>query len=139
VSLCIPSSSRSPDHDPHRTIYYLRYPLGRFAGLKHRQLACQVGVIITTERIRRTSSTTFNLLGDSVGLIYYALLVELDSGLRILPLRLLAGCTSANSRITNSSSFYIQALYGNKTRSFFRSGFQVISLQAVHAREGHRS
>jgi hypothetical protein len=37
VSLCIPSSSRSPDHDPHRTIYYLGYPLGRFAGLKHRQ------------------------------------------------------------------------------------------------------
>jgi hypothetical protein len=33
----IPSSSRSPDHDPHRTIYYLGYPLGRFAGLKHRQ------------------------------------------------------------------------------------------------------
>jgi hypothetical protein len=36
VSLRIPSSSRSPDHDPHRTIYYLGYPLGRFAGLKHR-------------------------------------------------------------------------------------------------------
>jgi hypothetical protein len=37
VSLHIPSSSRFPDHDPHRTIYYLGYPLGRFAGLKHRQ------------------------------------------------------------------------------------------------------
>jgi hypothetical protein len=36
VSLRIPSSSRSLDHDPHRTIYYLGYPLGRFAGLKHR-------------------------------------------------------------------------------------------------------
>jgi hypothetical protein len=36
MSLCIPSSSQSPDHDPHRTIYYLRYPLGRFASLKHR-------------------------------------------------------------------------------------------------------
>jgi hypothetical protein len=36
--LRVPSSSRSPDHDPHRTIYYLGYPLGRFAGLKHRQL-----------------------------------------------------------------------------------------------------
>jgi hypothetical protein len=35
--LRIPSSSRSPDHDPHRTIYYLGYPLGRFAALKHRQ------------------------------------------------------------------------------------------------------
>jgi hypothetical protein len=56
MSLCIPSSSRSPDHDPHRTIYYLGYPLGRFSGLKHRQLARQVGVIITTGRIRRTSS-----------------------------------------------------------------------------------
>jgi hypothetical protein len=38
VSLRIPSSSRSLNHDPHRTIYYLRYPLGRFVGLKHRQL-----------------------------------------------------------------------------------------------------
>jgi hypothetical protein len=38
VSLCIPSSSRSPDHDLHRTIYYLGYPLGRFAGLKHRHV-----------------------------------------------------------------------------------------------------
>jgi hypothetical protein len=55
MSLRIPSSSRSPDHDPHRTIYYLGYPLGRFAGLKLRQLARQVGVIITTVRIRRTS------------------------------------------------------------------------------------
>jgi hypothetical protein len=34
--LRIPSSSRSPDHDHHRTFYYLGYPLGRFAGLKHR-------------------------------------------------------------------------------------------------------
>jgi hypothetical protein len=33
-------------------------------------------------------------------------LVELDSSLRILPLRLLAGCTSTNSQISNSSSFY---------------------------------
>jgi hypothetical protein len=41
----------------HHTIYYLRYPLGRFAGLKHRQLARQVGVIITTRRIRRTLSS----------------------------------------------------------------------------------
>jgi hypothetical protein len=36
MSLHIPSSSRSPDHDPQRTIYYLGYPLGRFAGLKRR-------------------------------------------------------------------------------------------------------
>jgi hypothetical protein len=63
--LCIPSSSRSPNHDPHRTIYYLGYPLGRFAGLKHRQLARQVGVIITTGRIRRTLVNKINLLIDS--------------------------------------------------------------------------
>jgi hypothetical protein len=60
-----PSSSRSPDHDPHRTIYYLGYPLGRFAGLKHRQLARQVEVIITTGRIRRTLVNKINLLVNS--------------------------------------------------------------------------
>jgi hypothetical protein len=65
VSLRIPSSSRSPDHDPHRTIYYLGYSLGRFAGLKQRQLACQLGVIITTGRIRRTLVNKINLLVDS--------------------------------------------------------------------------
>jgi hypothetical protein len=42
----IPLSSRSPDHDPHRTIYNLKYPLGRFAGLKHRQLARRVGLVV---------------------------------------------------------------------------------------------
>jgi hypothetical protein len=66
VSLRIPSSSRSPGHDLHRTIYYLGYPLGRFAGLNHRQLARQVGVIITTERIRRTLANKINLLVDSL-------------------------------------------------------------------------
>jgi hypothetical protein len=60
-----PSSSRSPDHDPHRTIYYLENPLGRFTGLKHRQLVCRVGVIITTGRIRRTLVNKINLLVDS--------------------------------------------------------------------------
>jgi hypothetical protein len=65
VSSRIPSSSRSTDHDPHRTIYYLGYPLGRFAGLKHRQLARQVGEIITTGRIRRTLVKKINLLVDS--------------------------------------------------------------------------
>jgi hypothetical protein len=64
VSLRIPSSSRSLDHDPHHTIYYLGCPLGRFAGLKHRQLARQVGVIITTGRIRRTLINKINLLVD---------------------------------------------------------------------------
>jgi hypothetical protein len=63
--LRVPSSSRSPDHDPQRTIDYLRYPLGWFAGLKHRQLARQVGVIITTGRIRRTLVNKINLLVDS--------------------------------------------------------------------------
>jgi hypothetical protein len=67
VSLRIPSSSRSPGHDPHRTTYYLGYPLGSFAGLKHRQLARQVGVIITTERIRRTLIIKINLLDDADG------------------------------------------------------------------------
>jgi hypothetical protein len=73
MSLRIPSSSRSPDHDPHRTIYYLGNPLGRFAGLKHRQLARQVGVIITTgefegplisknqSTLRRSKSTIFQI------------------------------------------------------------------------------
>jgi hypothetical protein len=81
----------------------------------------------------------FNLLGDLAGLICYALLVELNSRLCILPLRLLADCTLANSRISNSLSFYIQVLYGIKTRSFFHFGFQVTILQAVHAREDHRT
>jgi hypothetical protein len=98
VSLCIPSSYRCPDHDPPLHNLLPRVLLGRFAGLKHRQLACQVGVIITTKRIQRTSSKTFNLLGDSAGWICYALLIELDSGLLILPLRLLASCTSASAR-----------------------------------------
>jgi hypothetical protein len=48
----------------HRTIYYLGYPLGRFAGLKHRQLAHRVGVIITTGRTRRTLVNKINLLVD---------------------------------------------------------------------------
>jgi hypothetical protein len=61
-----PSSSWSPYHDPHCTIYYLGYPIGRFAGLKHRQLAHQVGVIITTGRIRRTLVNKINLLVNSL-------------------------------------------------------------------------
>jgi hypothetical protein len=67
VSLRIPSSSRSPDHDRHSTIYYLGYPLSRFASLKHRQLARQVGVIITTGRIRRTFTSKINLHGSQSG------------------------------------------------------------------------
>jgi hypothetical protein len=56
VSLRIPSSSRSLDHDPRRTIYYLGYPLGRFAGLKHRQLAC-AGSSSTTSPMPRVQVT----------------------------------------------------------------------------------
>jgi hypothetical protein len=41
----------------HCTIYYLGYPLGRFAGLKHRQLARQVGADHHHRRTRRTSSS----------------------------------------------------------------------------------
>jgi hypothetical protein len=54
------SRSRS---SPHNLLP--RVPLGRFAGLKHRQLARQVGVIITTGRIRRTLVNKINLLVDS--------------------------------------------------------------------------
>jgi hypothetical protein len=65
VSLRIPSSSRSPDHDPHRTIYYLGYPLGRFAGLKHRQLARHVGVIITTNELGGQRCCSVLSIGDA--------------------------------------------------------------------------
>jgi hypothetical protein len=76
----MPSSSQSPDHDPHRTIYYLGYPLGRFAGLKHRQLARQVGVIITTRRIRRTLINKINLLVDSLRSIEASRLAPVKAG-----------------------------------------------------------
>jgi hypothetical protein len=55
------SRSRS---SPHNLLP--RVPLGRFAGLKHRQLARQVGVIIITGRIRRTFMININLLGESL-------------------------------------------------------------------------
>jgi hypothetical protein len=54
----------SPDHDPHRTIYYLGYPLGRFAGLKHRQLVRQVGVITPPGEFEGPT-IKINLLGVS--------------------------------------------------------------------------
>jgi hypothetical protein len=56
VSLRIPSSSRSPDHDPHRTIYYLGNPLGRFAGLKHRQY---IGSFLEYDHGRRPSTKKY--------------------------------------------------------------------------------
>jgi hypothetical protein len=102
VSLCIPSSSRSPDHDLHRTIYYLGYPLGRIAGLKHRQVARQVGVIITTGRIRRTLVNKINLLVDSPRSIEasFLALVKAES----IFLRRTSGCfdTSRGSSSTTS-------------------------------------
>jgi hypothetical protein len=54
------SRSRS---SPHNLLP--RVPLGRFAGLKHRQPVRRVGVIITTGRIRRTLINKINLLVDS--------------------------------------------------------------------------
>jgi hypothetical protein len=40
---------------PHRIIYDLRYPFGRFARLKHEHLARQVGVIVEiTRQIQKT-------------------------------------------------------------------------------------
>jgi hypothetical protein len=108
VSLCIPSSSRSPDHDPHRTIYYLGYPLGRFAGLKHRQLARQVGVIITTGRIRRTLVNKINLLVDSPRSIEASHLAPVKA--ESIFLRRESGCsgTSRGSSSTTSTTLCIR-------------------------------
>jgi hypothetical protein len=102
VSLRIPSSSRSLDHDPHRTIYYLGYPIGRFAGLKHRQLARQVGVIITTGRIRRTLVNKINLLVDSPRSIKASrlALVKAES----IFLRRASGCLSTSRGSSRGSS-----------------------------------
>jgi hypothetical protein len=112
----IPSSSRSPDHDPHRTIYYLGYPLGRFAGLKHRQLARQVGVIITTGRIRRTLVNKIYLLVDSPRSIEASrlALVKAES----IFLRRASGCFGSSRRsasrrlvVDNSASRMLVADY----------------------------
>jgi hypothetical protein len=104
VSLRIPSSSRSPDHDPHRTIYYLRYPLGRFAGLKHRQLAHRVGVIITTRRILMTLVSKINLLVDSPRSIEASRLAPVKA--ESIFLRRASGCfgTSRGSLSTTSTT-----------------------------------
>jgi hypothetical protein len=99
VSLRTPSSSRSPYHDPHRTIYYLEHHLGRFAGLKHRQLARQVGVIITTGRIRRTLINKINQLVDSPRFIGLAR-VKAES----IFLRHASGCLSTSCRSSRGSS-----------------------------------
>jgi hypothetical protein len=102
VSLRIPSSSRSLDHDPHRTIYYLGYTLGKFAGLKHRQLARQVGVIITTGRIRRTLVNKINLLVDSPRSIEASrlALVKVES----IFLRRASGCVGTSRGSSRRSS-----------------------------------
>jgi hypothetical protein len=106
--LCIPSSSRSLDHDPHRTIYYLGYPLGRFAGLKHQQLARQVGVIITTRRIRRTLINKINLLVDSLRSIEASRLAPVKE--ESIFLRRASGCfaTSRGSLLTTSTTLRVQ-------------------------------
>jgi hypothetical protein len=103
VSLSTPSSSRTPDHDPHRTIYYLGYPLGRFAGLKHRQLACQVGVIITTRRIRRTLVNKINLLVDSSISIEASLLAPIKA--ESIFLRRASGCFGTSRGTSRGSMF----------------------------------
>jgi hypothetical protein len=108
VSLRTPSSSRSPDHVPHRTIYYLGYPLGRFAGLKHRQLARQVGVIITTGRIRRTLINKINLLADSLRSIEASRLAPVKA--ESIFLRRASGCfgTSRGSSSITSPMPHVQ-------------------------------
>jgi hypothetical protein len=58
MSLCIPSNSRSLNHDPHRTIYYIVYPLGRFAGLKHRHRRRHEQKGDREERVDWTGQTT---------------------------------------------------------------------------------
>jgi hypothetical protein len=102
VSLCIPSSSRSPDHDPYRTIYYLGFPLCRFAGLKHRQLARQVGVIITTGRIRRILVNKINLLVDSPRSIEAIRLSPVKAG--SIFLRRASGCFGTSRDSSHGSS-----------------------------------
>jgi hypothetical protein len=62
VSHVLPVPSSSKFGDPNCTIYYLGYPLGRFAELKQRQPACQVGVIVKiTGWMRRTFTCKINL------------------------------------------------------------------------------
>jgi hypothetical protein len=102
VSLRIPSSSQSPDHDPHRTIYYFGYSLGRFAGLKHRQLARQVLVIITTGQIRRTLVKKIHLLIDSPRSIEASrlALVKVES----IFLRRASGCLGTSRGSSRGSS-----------------------------------
>jgi hypothetical protein len=102
VSLRIPSSSRSPNHDPHRTIYYLGYPLGRFAGLKHRQLARQVGVIITTGQTRRTLINKINLLVNSPRSIEASRLAPVKA--ESIFLRCASGCFGTSRGLSRDSS-----------------------------------
>jgi hypothetical protein len=102
VSLRIPSSSRSPDHDPHRTIYYLGYHLGRFAGLKHRQLARQVGVIITTGQTRRTLINKINLLVNSPRSIEASRLAPVKA--ESIFLRCASGCFGTSRGLSRDSS-----------------------------------
>jgi hypothetical protein len=102
MSLRRPSSSRSPDHDPYRTIYYLGCPLGRFAGLKHRQLARQVGVIITTGKIRRTLVNKMNILIDSPRSIEASRLAPVKA--ESIFLRRASGCLGTSCGSSHGSS-----------------------------------
>jgi hypothetical protein len=85
----------------HRIIYYLGYPLGRFAGLKHRQLARQVGVIITTGRIRRTLVNKINLLVDSTRSIEASRLAPVKA--ESIFLRHASGCLGTSRGLSRSS------------------------------------
>jgi hypothetical protein len=111
VSLRIPSSSQSPDHDLHRTIYYLGCPLGRFSGVKHLQLARQVGVIITTGRIRRTLINKINLLIDSLRSIEASRLAPIKA--ESIFLHHASGCftTSRGSSSTTSTTPRVQVAW----------------------------
>jgi hypothetical protein len=93
------SRSRSPPY-----IYYLGYPLGRFAGLKHRQLARQVGVTSTTRRIRRTLVNKINLLVDSSRYIEASRLAPVKA--ESIFLRRASGCfgMSRGSSLTTSTT-----------------------------------
>jgi hypothetical protein len=86
----------------HSIIYYLRYPLGRFAGLNHRQLAHQVGVIITTGRIRRTLVNKINILVDSLRSIEASRLAPVKA--ESIRLRRASGCLGSSHGSSRGSS-----------------------------------
>jgi hypothetical protein len=104
VSLRIPSSSRSPDHDPHRTIYYLGYPLGRFAGLKHRQLARQLVVDYFTYVVRPGASARRAARHAARRAALRRLLRLAQACRRLLCLRRASGCLGTSRGSSRGSS-----------------------------------